>query len=313
MDKWTFKDIPSGDGKVAIVTGANSGLGYYTAMGLAENGCEVIMACRDLEKGEKAKAALLKKNPGSNLKLMQLDLSDLASVKDFADAFTTQYKKLDLLVNNAGIMAIPYRKTIDGFEMQFGVNHLGHFALTGLLFEILKSTGGSRIVNVSSNAHKIGKMRFQDINWDKGYKRWKAYGMSKLANILFTFELAERVTAKEIDMKVLVAHPGYADSSLIEKGPEMNGRNFLVKAGRLANRLVAQSTEMGSLPILYAATAPEAEHRAYYGPRGFAGMRGYPERTYPNRKKVSKDLQQELWQVSEQMTGVKFPVKAISR
>lgn len=310
MDKWTFKDIPSCDGKLAIVTGANSGLGYYTTMGLAENGCEVIMACRNLEKGEKAKADLLKRSPGSNLKLMQLDLSDLASVKDFAAAFTSQYSKLDLLVNNAGLMAIPYRKTTDGFEMQFGVNHLGHFALTGLLFEVLKSTGGSRVVNVSSMAHNIGEIRFQDINWDKSYSRWKAYGMSKLANILFTFELAERVSAKGIDMKVLVAHPGHADSSLIEKGPEMSGRNFLVKAGRFLNRLVAQSTEMGSLPILYAATAPEAVHRAYYGPRGFAGTRGYPERTYPSRKKVSKDLQQELWQVSERMTGVQFPVKA---
>jgi NAD(P)-dependent dehydrogenase (short-subunit alcohol dehydrogenase family) len=310
MNKWTFKDIPSCDGKLAIVTGANSGLGYYTAMGLAENGWEVIMACRNLEKGEKAKETLLKKNPGSNLKLMKLDLSDLASVRNFAATFTSQYSKLDLLVNNAGLMAIPYRKTTDGFEMQFGVNHLGHFALTSLLFNLLKSTGGSRVVNVSSMAHNIGEMRFRDINWEKRYNKWKAYGMSKLANILFTFELADRVAAKGIDIKVVVAHPGYADSSLIEKGPEMNGSNFLVKAGRLANRLVAQSTEMGSLPILYAATAPEAVHRAYYGPRRLGGTRGYPERAYPNRKKVGKDLQQELWQVSEKMTGVKFPVTA---
>ncbi len=310
MNKWSFENIPSCDGKVAIVTGANSGLGYYTAMGLAENGGEVVMACRNMEKGKKAKAALLKKNPGSNLKLMQLDLSDLISVRNFAEAFTSQFNRLDLLVNNAGLMAIPKRKTTDGFEMQFGVNHLGHFALTGLLFDILKSTGGSRVVNVTSMAHNIGKIRFDDINWDKNYNRWKAYGMSKLANILFTFELADRVLANGIDMKVLVAHPGHADSSLIEKGPEMSGRNFLVKAVRFLNRLVAQSTEMGSLPILYAATAPEAVHRAYYGPRGFAGARGYPGRTYPNRKKISKDLQQELWQISEKMTGVQFPVKA---
>jgi NAD(P)-dependent dehydrogenase (short-subunit alcohol dehydrogenase family) len=185
---------------------------------------------------------------------------------------------------------------------------MGHFALTGLLFDLLKSTGGSRVVNVSSMAHNIGEIRFQDINWEKGYSRWKAYGMSKLANILFTFELAERVSAKGIDMMVVVAHPGYADSSLIEKGPEMSGKNFLVKAGRFLNRLAAQSTEMGSLPILYAATAPEAVHRAYYGPRRLGGTRGYPERVYPNRRKIGKDLQQELWQVSEKMTGVKFPV-----
>jgi NAD(P)-dependent dehydrogenase (short-subunit alcohol dehydrogenase family) len=305
--KWNYRDIPSQEGKVAIVTGANSGLGYYTVKGLAEKGCEVIMACRNMEKGEEARNNLLKNIPGAALKVMKLDLAELKSVRDFAERFLSQYEQLDLLVNNAGLMAIPYRKTSDGFEMQFGVNHLGHFALTAQLFPLLKRTGGSRIVSVSSMAHNLGEIRFDDINWEKKYNRWRAYGMSKLANIHFTFELADKVTAQGIDMKVLVAHPGYADSKLIEKGPEMNGQNFLVKAGRLANRLVAQSTEMGTLPVLYAATAEDADHRAYYGPTGFAGMRGYPGRTYPNRKKVSKDVQQELWQLSEQMTGVAFP------
>lgn len=306
MDSWSYSDIPDQDGKIAIVTGANSGLGYFTAKGLAEKGCKVIMACRNTEKGERARSSLMKTTPGADLHVMQLDLAELASVRNFASEFASQYEKLDLLINNAGLMAIPRRETADGFEMQFGVNHLGHFALTGLLFGLLKSTGGSRIVTVSSMAHNMGNIRFDDINWEKGYNKWKAYGMSKLANIHFTLEMADRVLARGIEMKVLMAHPGYADSKLIEKGPEMNGSNFLVKAGRLLNKMVAQSTEMGALPTLYAATAPEAVHRAYYGPRRMGGMRGYPERTFPNKKKLSKDVQQELWRLSESMTGVSF-------
>ncbi len=306
MVKWSYKDIPSQQGRVAIVTGANSGLGFYTTRGLAEKGCEVVMACRNTGKGEEAMNEILKSVPGAVLNVMQLDLADLASVQAFAAAFSKKYRKLDLLINNAGLMAIPKRMTADGFEMQFGVNHLGHFALTGLLYGMLKKTSGSRVVNVSSAAHNLGEIRFDDINWEKGYNKWKAYGMSKLSNILFTHELADRVSAKGDDIRVVVAHPGYADSKLIEKGPEMNGRNFMVKAGRIANSLVAQSTEMGALPTLYAATAPEAEHRAFYGPGGFGGMRGYPTRVNPNRKKVSKEVQEKLWALSESMTGIPF-------
>ena len=308
MRKWNYENIPTQEGRVAIVTGANSGLGYYTAKGLAEKGCEVIMACRNTGKGEEAMKSILKEKPGAKLKVMRLDLAELGSVHDFAAAFKKAYSQLDLLINNAGLMAIPRRTTADGFEMQFGVNHLGHFALTGLLFDLLKATKGSRVVNVSSAAHNLGDIRFEDIHWEKGYNKWKAYGMSKLANIHFTHELADRVSSNGTEVKVLVAHPGYADSRLIEKGPEMNGRNLMVKAGRFVNRLVAQSTAMGALPILYAATAPDAEHRGYYGPRGFGGMRGYPARVYPNRRKVGKEVQEELWSLSESMTGVPFPV-----
>jgi NAD(P)-dependent dehydrogenase (short-subunit alcohol dehydrogenase family) len=306
MNKWIYNDIPSQEGRVAIVTGANSGLGYYTAKGLAEKGCEVIMACRNTKKGEDAMKELLKKNPDYNLKVMQLDLADLESVQKFADAFKASHHQLDLLINNAGLMAIPLRRTAQDFEMQFGVNHLGHFALTGLLFDLLNDTKGSRVVNVSSAAHKMGEIRFDDINWEKGYSKWKAYGMSKLANIHFTHELADKVAARGIDIRVVAAHPGYSDSKLIEKGPEMNGHNLLVKAGRFVNSLVAQRTEMGALPQLYAATAPDAVHRGYYGPGGFGGMRGYPKRTYPQRKKVSTDVQERLWALSEKMTGVAF-------
>jgi NAD(P)-dependent dehydrogenase (short-subunit alcohol dehydrogenase family) len=306
MNKWSYSNIPVQNGRVAIVTGANSGLGFYTTKGLAEKGCEVIMACRSMEKGEEARSIIIKDYPDALLHVMKLDLANMKSVHSFAIEFAKSFKHLDLLINNAGLMAIPYRKTVDGFEMQFGVNHLGHFALTGLLFNLLKKTPGSRVVNVSSAAHNLGEIRFEDINWQNGYNKWKAYGMSKLANIHFTFELADRVTAKGLDMLVTVAHPGYADSKLIEKGPEMNGRNFLVKAGRFANRIVAQSTEMGALPTLYAATSPEAVHRAFYGPDGFGGMRGYPVRTYPNKKKINKEVHQKLWKLSEKMTGVSF-------
>ncbi len=304
--KWTYNDIPSQEGRLAIVTGANSGLGYFTTKGLAEKGCEVIMACRNISKGADAKKALLKEKPEMKLEVMELDLADLDSVRAFAGKFREKYNQLDLLINNAGLMAIPRRMTRDGFEMQFGVNHLGHFALTALLFDMLRATTGSRIVSVSSAAHKVGEIRFEDINWEKGYQKWRAYGMSKLANIHFTYELADRISSLAIDVKVLAAHPGYSDSSLIEKGPEMNGRKILVKAVKFANRIFAQSTAMGALPTLYAATSSDAQHLGYYGPGGLAEMRGYPQRVYPSSKKLSKDVQEQLWDLSESMTGIKF-------
>lgn len=304
--KWTYNDIPSQEGRLAIVTGANSGLGYYTAKGLAGKGCEVIMACRNARKASDAKKSLLKEKPELKLEVMELDLADLDSVRSFAVKFREKYNKLDLLINNAGLMAIPRRMTKDGFEMQFGVNHLGHFALTSHLFDLLKATDGSRIVNVSSAAHKMGKIRFEDINWEKSYQKWSAYGMSKLANIHFTYELADRISSAAMDVKVLAAHPGYSDSSLIEKGAEMNGRKIMVKAGKFANRIFAQSTAMGALPTLYAATSPDAQHLGYYGPGGMGEMRGYPQRVYPSSKKLSKDVQEQLWDLSESMTGIKF-------
>jgi NAD(P)-dependent dehydrogenase (short-subunit alcohol dehydrogenase family) len=306
MGKWTYKDIPDQTGRLAIVTGANSGLGYYTTKGLAEKGCEVIMACRNMLKAEEAKAELLSEIPAAKLRVIKLDLSSLESIREFAENFNKEYTSLDLLINNAGLMAIPYRKTNDGFEMQFGVNHLGHFALTGLLIEKLNETTDSRIVSVSSIAHNLGNIHFDDINWEKKYNKWGAYGMSKLANIYFINEMADRISSRRIETKVMLAHPGYADSKLIEKGPEMKGRSWVVKAGRLANKLVAQSSEMGALPILYAATAAAAMHRAFYGPGGFAGLKGYPEQTVPNKKKVSKGGQEKLWVLSEKMTGVSF-------
>jgi len=306
MDKWKVDLMTSQEGKVVIVTGANSGLGYFTSKGLAENGAEVIMACRNLRKGEEAVNQLLKEVPGAKLKLMELDLSDLNSVKAFSEKFSKAYKKLDILINNAGLMAIPYRETKDGFEMQLGVNHLGHFALTGQLFKLLRSTPGARVVSVSSMAHKFGNMDFDNLNWKKNYRKWSAYGRSKLANILFMLELAERIESKSLELTAVAAHPGYAASNLLEKGAEMNGRPWLIKAGHIVNSIAAQSTEMGALPTLYAATSDEAVQGGYYGPGGLNEMRGYPVRVYPNNKKIGKDSRLKLWERSEELTGVSF-------
>jgi NAD(P)-dependent dehydrogenase (short-subunit alcohol dehydrogenase family) len=303
---WTIEHMDSQKGKVALVTGANSGLGFYTAKGLAAKGAEVIMACRSLDKGEAALNKIKTEMPEASLVLKRLDLADLKSVHQFAEEVKAAYNRLDLLINNAGLMAIPYRKTADGFEMQFGVNHLGHFALTGLLIDLVKKTPGSRIVNVSSNAHYMGEIRFEDLHWEKRYNRWRAYGMSKLANLMFTMELQERLQKNGNNVMVLAAHPGYADSNLIEKGPEMAGARMMVRLGRVANSIFAQSTEMGALPTLYAATNPDVEPGGYYGPKGWKEMKGYPKRVYPGKKKMDPEAQKKLWDVSEHLTNVAF-------
>lgn len=295
-------------GKVAIVTGANSGLGYYTALGLAQKGCEVVMACRSMERGEIARKELLEKTPEAKVVLMQLDLADLNGVREFAMAYKKQYDRLDLLMNNAGIMAIPYGKTKDGFEMQFGVNHLGHFVLTAELLSLLKASGPSRIVSVSSLAHKMGAINYEDINWEKNYSKMRAYGMSKLANLLFARELADRISASGSEIKVMAAHPGYADSNLFERGPQMENKNFTVKLTRMANRLVAQTTQMGALPSLYAAISEDAENGAYYGPSGMFEVKGCPKKVNPSKRKVSKQDQERLWDLSESLTGIQFSV-----
>ncbi|MCF8225612.1 MAG: SDR family NAD(P)-dependent oxidoreductase [Bacteroidales bacterium] len=305
---WNYDHIPSQQGKTAIVTGANSGIGYYTTLGLAEKGCEVVMACRNMESAGMAKKELEASLPDAKVHVMKLDLADLSSVKLFAIEFLDKFNKLDLLINNAGLMAIPKRNTVDGFEMQFGVNHLGHFALSGHLFPALKKARGSRIVNVSSAAHGRGELRFHDIHWEKKHSKWKAYGMSKLANLLFTWEMADRINENGLEMLSVAAHPGYADSKLLEKGPAMKGNRLMVSAVRVVNRIVAQSSYMGALPTLYAAVSPDAKNKGYYGPGGFAEMKGYPVRTYPKRGKVNKQDQLKLWKISESLTGVEFKI-----
>jgi len=305
---WTTRDIPGLEGKSAVVTGANSGLGYHTSLALAGKGARIIMACRNLEKGEAARLEVLAIHPRADIRLWKLDLSSLASVHDFAEKYLESGEGPDLLINNAGLMAIPFQKTADGFEMQFGVNYLGHFALTALLWKGMRDKAGARIVNVSSIAHRFGRIRFEDIHWDQGYKKWGAYGMSKLANLLFTYELARKFSESASGVIAASAHPGYADTSLQSKGMLMAGSPGKANFYNMANKVFAQSGDMGALPSLYAATAPAVVQGSFYGPSGFLHMRGYPVEQQPDPKRVRADVARKLWSLSEDLTGIKFTV-----
>lgn len=296
MSKWTTNDISNQEGRVAIVTGANSGIGYETARALAEKGAEVIMACRSNERGQKAFNQIKAKNPSANVKLMQLDLSSLDSVRQFASKFREQYNHLDLLINNAGVMAIPQRQeTADGFEMQFGTNHLGHFALTGLLIDMILNTPNARVVTVSSGVHYFGRIHFADLNAEKSYKPQAAYAQSKLANLLFTYELQRRFEKAGAKALAVAAHPGWTESNLQVHSPFIQ---FL-------NPFLAQQPDMGALPTLYAATA-EVNGSEYFGPDGLVEMRGYPKKVNSNKRSHDEQVAARLWQVSEELTGVHY-------
>ncbi len=302
--KWTTADIPSLNGKVALVTGANSGLGYETTKALTGAGATVIMACRNVEKGEAAMKRMEKDLAWSDLTVLQLDLASLESIRSFSELVMDREEKIDILVNNAGLMALPYRQTVDGFEMQFGVNHLGHFALTGLLFPMLNEGEEARIVNVSSMAHRFGTMNFSDLQSIEHYKKWKAYGQSKLANLLFTCELNKRIKVHGGNVIALSAHPGYAATELVFKGPELENNKSLQRILNLGNRIVGQPAWMGALPSLFAATAPEAEQGAYYGPGGLLGIRGYPVKSRPKAGLVNDADARRLWEESMKLTSV---------
>lgn len=306
--KWTARDIPPQNGRLAIVTGANSGLGFHTTSALALKGCRVIMACRNTEKGEKARELILLERPEYKPVVWQLDLASLNSVREFASRFKASHKHLDLLINNAGLMAIPYARTEDGFEMQFGVNHLGHFALTALLWERISKTPDSRIVNVSSAVHHMGQIRFQDLHWEHKYSKWGAYGMSKLSNLLFTHELARRLNKSSIQLTAAASHPGYADTELQAKGARMKGSRLGTTSFNLANWLVAQPAEKGALTTLFAATSGQVQQGALYGPDGFMHLLGWPAQDTPNKKRVNDEVAEKLWKVSEQLTGHSIPI-----
>ncbi len=300
--KWTAESIPDQSGRTAVVTGANSGLGLITARELARAGAHVVLACRNLEKGEAARAGILALVPGAQLELEELDLSSLDSVRTFAGSFRDGHDGLDLLINNAGVMATPRRQTADGFELQFGTNHLGHFALTGLLIDTIEGRTDGRVVTLSSTAHRTGRIAFGDLGGEKHYFRWRAYGQSKLANLLFALELDRRLRAAGSSVKSLAAHPGYAATNLQHAGPP--GLDSAIM--RVTNRLVAQSEEMGALPQLYAATEPGLEGGTYVGPDGFGEQRGHPEPVSPNKAARDQEVARRLWEVSEEMTGVRF-------
>jgi NAD(P)-dependent dehydrogenase (short-subunit alcohol dehydrogenase family) len=305
---WTLDQIPPQEGRIAVVTGASSGLGFNTARALAIKGAKVIMACRNLEKGELARKLISSESVSAEPLLWHLDLASLESVLQFAMKFTESYQSLDLLINNAGLMLVPYEKTEDGFEMHFGVNHLGHFALTARLWPILSKTERSRVIQVSSLVHHLAKIRFEDIHWEKGYKRWGAYGMSKLANLLFIYELAQRLNKTGGVVTAAAAHPGYTDSELLIKNPRMNGMQLRAGFFKLTNRLVAQTGENGALPTLYAATSPGVDQGAFFGPNGLLKLRGAPEPDSTSKKLINDEVAGRLWDVSESLCGLEFRV-----
>jgi NAD(P)-dependent dehydrogenase (short-subunit alcohol dehydrogenase family) len=295
MAKWRANDIPDLTGKTAVVTGANSGLGYETALALSRHGAHVVMACRDEARGTQAVERLRGEVPNASLELSLLDLADLAAVRKFAEAYAGERDHLDILVNNAGVMALDQRRTTaDGFEMQLGTNHLGHFALTGLLLPTLQARPGGRVVSVTSFGHKVGRMNFDDLQWERSYKKWLAYGRSKLANILFTFEFDRRARAAGSGVVATVAHPGYANTNL-QSGTSFQWANFM-----------AQSAADGALPQLYGATAPDVQGGEFFGPGGFMEQRGAPKRVKAAKKGYDTESARRLWEVSEQLTGVSY-------
>ena len=303
---WTADDIPAQAGKTFVVTGANSGIGYEAALELARKGATVVLACRDQGKGRAAVDAIKSAHRSASVALMALDLSDLKSIGRFAEAVRSAHPELHGLLNNAGVMAIPYRRTADGFEMQFGTNHLGHFALTGLLLDRLLATPGARVVTVSSNAHKFGAMRWDDLQWERGYRKWFAYSQSKLANLLFANELQRRLTAAKAAPISVACHPGYAATNLQGAGPRMQGSSIVGAVMELANRVFAQNAAMGALPTLYAATAPDVRGGDYVGPDGLGEQWGHPKKVSSNARAKDAESQRRLWETSERLTGVRY-------
>ena len=302
-DNWTTTDISDQSGRVAIVTGANSGLGLATARELARAGAQVVIASRSAAKGDHAAASIRASVPNALLEVAPLDLADLSSVREFAAGFAASDRALDLLINNAGIMAAPRRLTKDGFESQFGTNHLGHFALTGLLLPTLLKAPAPRVVTVSSFLHRRGTMRFDDLQGERKYDRWGAYGQSKLANLMFCFELQRRGTEAGVPLISTAAHPGYSSTNLQFAATD----RFYEKAfGWIGNRLIAQSADMGALPTLYAATVPDLPGGTFVGPGGRKQQRGYPTVVTAERKAYDEEDWRRLWEVSEQLTGVHY-------
>jgi len=300
--RWAADQVTDQRGRTAVVTGANSGLGLVAARELARAGARVVLACRNTEKGAEAERAIERDASGAEVEVAALDLAELESVRGFAERFRDEHEGLDLLVNNAGLMASPHRRTADGFELQLGTNHLGHFALTGRMIGAMEGRKDARVVTVSSPAHRFGRISFDNLHGDRRYFRWRAYGQSKLANLLFAFELDRRLRAADSTVRSLAAHPGYAATNLQSSAPPRFDR--LVMA--VGNRLLAQSDEMGALPILYAATYPGLEGGTYVGPDGPGEQRGYPTIVGSSAAARDEEVATRLWAVSEELTGVRF-------
>ena len=301
--KWLPAEMPDQSGRIAVVTGANSGLGRIVARELAARGANLVLACRNEAKGRSTAKEIKAARPAAKIEVAALDLADLSSVRSFSERFRAGHDRLDLLVNNAGIMAAPYARTADGFELQLGTNHLGHFALTGLLLGALKEQPGARVVTVSSMAHLGGLIEFSDLTGERHYSRWRAYAQSKLANLLFAFELARRLEAARSNAASVAAHPGWAATNLQFNAPPPHERLLL---RFVLNPLIAQSEEMGALPILYAATMPGVASGSFIGPDRLGGFRGYPTPVRASASANNPELARRLWQVSEELTGVRY-------
>ena len=302
---WTEKDVPDESGRVAIVTGSNTGLGYDTARVLAARGARVVMAVRDTAKGDAAAARIRELSKGAEVTVHELDLGSLASVRAAAAELAAAHPRIDLLINNAGVMYPPKQNTADGFELQFGTNHLGHFALTGLLLKNLLGVDGSRVVAVASIAHNIrAKIDFADLQWETSrYDRVASYGQSKLANLMFTYDLQRRLAAAKAKTIAVAAHPGVAATELVRHVPGAGLPGVSWLSGRLLN-----TSELGALPTLRAATDPAVRGGQYYGPDGFRELRGYPKLVTSNAQSHDTAAQERLWTVSEELTGVTYPV-----
>jgi NAD(P)-dependent dehydrogenase (short-subunit alcohol dehydrogenase family) len=303
MKAWNFDDIPNQTGRTVIVTGANTGIGLETARMLALKGADVVLACRNRQKGEAAVDKILALEPSGSVVLEVLDLADLESVAAFAAAFTRTHDRLDLLINNAGVMVPPLGRTAQGFELQFGTNHLGHFALTGRLLALVLRTPGARIVVVSSTAQNFGSIEFDDLNWERrSYNAWRAYGQSKLANMLFALELQRRLGPGHGDVRVTAAHPGYTATDL-QRTSSM---------ARLLNPLFGMKPADGALPTLRAATDPTAAGGSYWGPSRFFGLNGPPAIARISRAAADQAAAARLWAVSETLTDVSFPFDSVT-
>jgi NAD(P)-dependent dehydrogenase (short-subunit alcohol dehydrogenase family) len=300
---WTIQDIPDQTGRVAIVTGATSGTGFAAALALAGRGATVVLACRDRGRTREAVQRIQAAHPRARVEAQLLDQGSLRSVREAAGAIRAGFARVDLLVNNAGVMVPPYGRTEDGFETQIGTNHFGHFALTGLLLEPLLATPGARIVTMSSTAHRMGRIRFDDLNSERGYRPWAAYGQSKLANLLFTYELQRRLAAAGSGTLALAAHPGWARTGLQRHVGGLSAVLMPVFAP-----VLSQGPEAGALPLLRAATDPAAPGGSFYGPKGCLELKGAPSRVESNPRSHDVEAQRELWRCSERSTGVVYAI-----
>jgi NAD(P)-dependent dehydrogenase (short-subunit alcohol dehydrogenase family) len=306
MAHWTTADIPDQEERLAVITGANSGVGYEAAKALAAKGAHVLLAVRSTERGDQAAAQIRRDHPNARLEVMQLDLADLRSVRRFAETFLKSYRSLPLLINNAAVMAIPFQKTADGFEMQFGTNVLGHYMLAGMLLPAVLAAPKARIVSVSSMNHNFGRLRIDNLNGERQYSPWGAYNQTKLANLLLAYELQRRLSRAGAGAISVGCHPGYSATNLQFAGPRQSGSWFMGSFWTLANAVVAQSAAMGALPTLYAATAQGVNGCDYIGPMGLGHVWGYPGKQRSSARSYDPVMGQRLWVECERLTGVSY-------